>query len=87
MKAHHGSQRDSSLHQVSQHFVEDAAVAVVLDFDGGVDAAGGDEVDRGAVGFGGHDFDGLEPFHVVIELWGQPSRQPFFNRLLRRPAH
>ena len=30
-------------------------MAVVLDFDGGVDAAGGDEVDRGAVGLGGHD--------------------------------
>lgn len=43
-------------------------MAVVLDFDGGVDAAGGDEVDGGAVGFGGHDFDGLERFQFVVEL-------------------
>ena len=43
-------------------------MAVVLDFDGGVDAAGGDEVDRGAVGFGGHDFDGLERLEIVVEL-------------------
>ena len=58
----------SSLDQIPRHFVEDAAVAVVLDFDGGVDAAGGDEVDRGAVGFGGHDLDGLEWLQVVVEL-------------------
>ncbi len=31
--------------EVAEDFVEDAAVAVVEDFDGGVDAAGGDEVD------------------------------------------
>ncbi len=43
-------------------------MAVVLDFDRGVDAAGGDEVDRGAVGFGGHDLDGLGRFQDVDEL-------------------
>lgn len=34
------------LREVSQHRVEDAAVAVVLDFDRGVDAAGGYEMHR-----------------------------------------
>ena len=39
--------------------MQDAAVAVVVDFDGGVDAAGGEELDFGAIGFGGGDLDVL----------------------------
>ena len=47
--------------------MEDAAVAVVLDLDRRVDAAGRDEVDHAAVGFLGGDFDGLTRLEVVVE--------------------
>ena len=57
----------SRLRQIPQHRVQDAAVAVVLDLDGGVDAAGGDEVDSLAVRFNRGDFDRLTWFEVVAE--------------------
>lgn len=47
--------------------LEDAAVAVVIDFDGGVDAAGGEEGDFCAVFFGGDDLDVLAGFDVVVD--------------------
>lgn len=55
------------LRQIPQHCVEDAAVAVVLNLDGGVDAAGGDEVDSLAVGLDGGHFDSLTWLEVVVE--------------------
>ncbi len=42
--------------------MEDAAVAVVVDFDRGVDVAGGGEGDGAAVGFGGGDLNVLAGF-------------------------
>src|SRR5712691_1316443 len=55
------------LRQLSQHRVQDAAVAVALDLDGGVDTASGDEVDPLAVGLERRDLDGLTRFQVVVE--------------------
>ena len=51
--------RQLAASQVSQHFVQDAAVAVVVDFDRGVDAAGGGEAGFAAVGLCGGDLDRL----------------------------
>lgn len=53
--------------QLSQDGVEDSAVAIVDHFDGGIDAAGGDEVDDFAIGFASGDFDGLSWFEFIIE--------------------
>lgn len=51
--------RDLTLRQLSQHCVQDTAVAVVVDFNWCVDAAGGDEVDFFAVCFASRDFHSL----------------------------
>ena len=55
------------LHKVPQNLVKNSAVAVVLDFHRGVDAAGGDEVDFVAVSLAGGDFHSLTRLQGVIE--------------------
>lgn len=48
--------------------MEDSAVAVVFDFDGGVDAADGGEFGALAVVGGGDDFEGLAGFEGVRKI-------------------
>ena len=54
------------LGHVPQHGMQDAAVAVVVDFDGGVDATLRGEGDLAAIGFGGGDGEILAGFDVVV---------------------
>ena len=75
--------------------MEDAAVAVVLDLDGRVDAAGGDEVDDAAIGLFRGDFDGLAWFEIIVEGdlegFGAVEFEDFarlpFTELQRQDAH
>ena len=57
---------NSTCGQLSQHRVQDTAVAVVVDFDGRIDATGGDKVHGSPVIARGGDFDGLLRLQVVI---------------------
>ena len=48
--------------------MKNPAMAVVLDFDWGIDPAGRDEVNRRSIRLGRHDFDRLKRFQVVVQL-------------------
>ena len=55
------------LGHVPQHGMQDAAVAVVVDFHGGVDATLGGELDFAAVVLGGDDFDVLAGLDRIVD--------------------